>query len=257
MPIHHSSAGHELRVTRRCLIEDLGFRPEAVNVPLAELAQGRTEGARLLRSFLDQRDHAPEPDDENELEGLAPDTPRLYPFRRGERQRGVTWYQRKDQIVWFVAAHHAHVSGAVTDSYVYFRSLRREELLPESEDVVRWVDERSDAEADAIYDEVPELMRQAAATPDVEIRGHVGRVPIGILMTADVPPHLYLSVSRLWERVGVTPPEKWVFALLTKVYGHQYEDGDYLPFESAMPGRARTADEDIYADFVSDWPREP
>jgi hypothetical protein len=235
-------------------VEDLGFTLDDATTPLSELAKRTTDGALLLRTFLDKRDHQPEPDDEEELEGLADGTPRMYPIRRGDRQRGVTWWDAKYQAVWLTAAHHAHKSGATTDSYVYFRSLQRSQLLPDRLDFEQYFTEQADAESDAIWDEVPALMEHAVLFRGVEVRGHVGRVPIGIVMTDDIPPHLYVAVSRKWDSVGVTPPTGWLFALASRCFMHEFDDVEDLPYDRAMPHRPAAPDEDVLADFVADWP---
>ena len=254
MPAVKIAAGYELRVTTRCLLEDLGFRPSDAATGLESLADGRTLGADLLRTFIDVRSKAPVPSDEDVMHRMAEQAPPTYPLRRGNRQRGLTWYDTRYDVVWLVAAHHSHRSGELDDSYVYFRGLRREQLLPSREDMERMLGERRDEIADQIWDDVPALMRAAAAQPCSEVNGHVGRVPIAMVMTADLPPHLYLAVSRKWEEVGVTPPDKWLLALLSRCFGHSYEDVDQLPLDRAMPSRP-AHNEDIYSDFVSDWPR--
>lgn len=254
MPGFKTAGGYELRVTHRCLTEDLGFRDDEADAPLLALAARTTLGGEFLRTFIDKRTALPEPADEGILDGLAAGTPSMYPLRRGDQQRGVTWYDERSRVVWLVAAHHAHKSGAATDSYRYFRRLPRPHLLPARRDMMALQTERAVEEADAIWDDVPRLMSAAAASRNTEVRGHVGRVPIGMVMTTDIPPHLYVAVSRTWELAGTNPPEAWLFALLTRCYGHFYEEIGHLPVDTRMPHRA-AADEDIYADFVSDWPR--
>ena len=254
MPAVKTAVGYELRVTTRCLLEDLAFRESDVSTDPALLAAGATSGAGLLRTFIETRSKAPVPSDEDIMNGMAEQAPPTYPLRRGHRQRGLTWYDHRNKVVWLVAAHHSHRSGETDDSYRYFRSLRREDLLPSREDMERMLGERRDEIADQIWDDLPNLMRAAAAQPGTEVTGHIGRVPVAMVMTADLPPHLYLAVSRKWETVGVTPPAKWLLGLLFRCYGHSYEDVEQLPLDRAMPHRA-ARNEDIYSDFVSDWPR--
>jgi hypothetical protein len=255
LPGHKAAGGYELRVAERCLIEDLGFRDRDAERGLADLAAGDTDGAHLLRSFLDKRDASPEAADEDVMNRLATGTPAMYILRRGARQRGLTWFDAEAGIVWLVAAHHAHRSGESDDSYAYFRGLSRADVLPSREDMKAMRTERANEATDAIFDEVPRLMEEAAKTRNVEVRGHVGRVPISMVMTDDAPPHLYLAVSSRWESVGVQPPEMWLFAVLARCYGHEYDGKDHLPLDTKLPTRDRTPDEEIYADFVSDWPR--
>jgi hypothetical protein len=71
LPIHETPFGYELRVIDRCLLDDLNFRQEDLGRPLADLASGDTDGAAMLRTFLDKRGKAVEPDDEDVLDGLA------------------------------------------------------------------------------------------------------------------------------------------------------------------------------------------
>lgn len=133
MPGYKTAGGYELRVTNRCLTENLAFREDETSAPLAALAKRNTLGGGFLRTFLDKRSVSPEPSNEDVLNGLADGSPAMYPLRRGDQQRGVTWFDVKNQVVWLVASHHAHKSGAATDSYRYFRGLARAELLPTRE----------------------------------------------------------------------------------------------------------------------------
>ncbi len=230
-----AGGGWDLRVTERCLTEDLAFDPSQASADLSTLAAGAGLGAALLRAFLDKRDTVREPDDEGVMERMAGGTPAMFPLRRGKRQRGLTWYDKRSETIWLVAAHHAHDSGDPDDSYAYFRSLRRDQLLPSRADMTRLREDRADRATEAVWDEVPALMRQAAQTRGAEVSGHVGRVPISMMMTDDRPPHLYLAVSRRLEPGGLEPPEPFLVALLAKCYGHPYDADNWLPYDREMP----------------------
>lgn len=115
--------GRDLRVTRRCAVEDLNAGPDAT---VLELGQKHA----LVAKFRKMRSQHP-----LGVEKLrdVPSRLNIYNLHAG-RQRGVTWYDEEYDVVWLLAAGF-HASGASDDAYVHFVDLARaERLLPTVED---------------------------------------------------------------------------------------------------------------------------
>src|SRR5438874_614878 len=111
-----------LRVTRRCLVDDLEFGASDLDRPLEELAARH----QMVRAFVERRSQSPV--GQETIQGL---TSRIvaYSLHSGE-DRGITWHHVAAGIVWLLAAHF-HRSGNADDAYPYFRRLdARGALLP-------------------------------------------------------------------------------------------------------------------------------
>jgi hypothetical protein len=189
---------HQLRITHRCLVEDLGFTSDDLNRSLDELAAGSSDAAKFIRTFIEKR--GTDPVDEDSIEDLATGRIPMHPLRRGERIRGLTWHDRGANVVWLVAAHFAHRSGERSDSYAYFRGLRADQLLPEELDYVLFREQQAIQAADAILDVIDPALRSALADPGTETRLDVGGVPVSVLVTHVTPsPRDSSSQSRCVE----------------------------------------------------------
>jgi hypothetical protein len=248
-------AGHTLRITRRCLVDDLGFPADDVRVSPHLLAQREGDGAALIRTFVAKRDTVAEDDDER-MRGLATRGIPICIIRHGERLRGLTWYDERAGAVWLVAAHLGHRSGERSDSFPYFRNLTGRELLPAAADYEMLRAEEAIRDADAIFDVIPRLMNQAAEERNSECRGYIGPIPISMVMTDDAPPHLHVAISQHWLDSEPQPPPDWLVAVLSRCYRHDFNEADYLPTDSRFPTRSLTDDELGFCDFVSDWPHQ-
>jgi hypothetical protein len=244
---------YDLRITERCASQDLRLPVESLGQPVRDFPAGSGPVAELIDAFIEKRSQSPA--GESTMERLATGRIPISILRRGNRLRALTWHDREHRVVWLVAAHLLHRSGEKADSYSYFRSLGIEDLLPSETDYQRLLGERAIAEADALFDGVPRLMREAAENRNREISGSVGRVPISMVMTDDVPPLLHLAVSARWTDDGPDPPANWLLALLFRCYRHSFENWS-LPFDTNFPVRKLRDDEQGFCDFVADWPHE-
>ena len=102
---------YELRVTERCLIEDLGaFTPE----PFDDLG-----GQEIIKAFINRRRSGPE--DTRQVAPLSSGKP-VFRLAYGERHRGATWFDEANRVVWLLGyATHEFEGGG--DAFPYFKSL--------------------------------------------------------------------------------------------------------------------------------------
>ena len=245
---------HQLRITRRCLVEDLGFSPDDLERPLDELAATDSDAGKFIRTFIEKR--GPDPVDEDSIEGLATGRIPMHPLRRGERIRGLTWHDRDANVVWLVAAHFAHRSGERGDSYPYFRSLRIDQLLPEELDYLLFREQQAIQAADAILDLIGPGLRSALDDPGSEIRLNVGGTPVSLLVTRPTPspPRLKVAISMRRTASSFEPPPWWLPAILARCFRRQFAGWDDLPFSDDRSFGARRIGNDEWAfeSFVTD-----
>lgn len=244
---------HQLRITHRCLLEDLGFTADDLERPLDELATRASDAAKFVRTFIEKR--GIDPVDEDSIEGLATGRIPMHPLRRGERIRGLTWHDRDANVVWLVAAHFAHRSGERGDSYAYFRGLRAGQLLPEEVDYLRFREQQAIRAADAILDYIDPALRSALADPNQEVRLDVGGVPVRVLVTRATPPppRLKVAVSMRRTESGFEPPPWWIPAILARCYRRPFGGWDDLPYtdDRSFGGRRLGHDEVAFESYLS------
>ena len=245
---------HQLRITHRCLVEDLGFTSGELGRPLEDIAAGTSDAARFIRTFIEKR--GADPVDEDSIEGLATGRIPIHPLRRGERIRGLTWHDRDANVVWLVAAHFAHRSGERSDSYAYFRGLRADQLLPEELDYTLFREQQAIQAADAILDLLDPALRSALADPGSETRLDIGGVPVSLLVTHDTPspPRLRVAISMRRTESGFEPPPEWIPAILARCFRRPFGGWEDLPYtdDRAFGSRRVGADEMVFESFVTD-----
>ena len=118
------AAGHELRVTDRCLREDLSRSREATFEELA----GRHG---IVRAFSRERSGATAG-----VDTLGPRGGRrpLTVLRHTNDWRGVTWFDKETGVVWLCACAW-HRSGQPDDAFPIFETLRdKDRIWPTEED---------------------------------------------------------------------------------------------------------------------------
>ena len=245
---------HQLRITLRCLVEDLAFTSDDLERSLDELAAGSSDAAKFIRTFIEKR--GTDPVDEDSIEDLATRRIPMHPLRRGERIRGLTWHDRDANVVWLVAAHFAHRSGERSDSYAYFRGLRADQLLPEELDYVLFREQQAIQAADAILDLIDPALRSALADPGAEIRLDVGGMPVCLLVNrvTPSPPRLKVSISMRRTESGFEPPPEWIPAILARCFRRSFGGWDDLPYteDRTFGGRRVGADEMAFESFVTE-----
>lgn len=101
--------GYELRVTQRCLEEDLA---KPTNEPFEELG-----GHEIITAFVNRR--RDKPDNTRQVAPLTSGKT-VYRLAYGDRHRGATWYDEAQDVVWLLAyAQHEFRDGP--DAFDYFK----------------------------------------------------------------------------------------------------------------------------------------
>jgi hypothetical protein len=140
----------ELRVTARCLIEDLS---EAVDTPFEDLR--RHEIVKALES--ERFDHV------DGTRQVAPLTCRrtVWVVARGHDHRGATWFDKEQKVVWMLACGR-HRSGADDDFFPYCKDLdAADRLLPTAEDYEALYRDRAGRFSYTVRIEGPLILRLA------------------------------------------------------------------------------------------------
>ncbi len=101
--------------------------------------------------------------------------------RHTHHLRGATWYDAQDEIVW-LCAFRRHRSGSSDDSFQYFPELDAEDrLLPEKGDLRAAYEDEGRRLIAALRIEIPELLEQARASPETEVRALLAdRIPVSV-----------------------------------------------------------------------------
>lgn len=166
------AAGHELRITGRCVTDDLG---SAVDSPFQEL-EGRHD---IIRAFRRERSTATAGPDH-----LGSDrSPRpLTVLRHANDWRGVTWFDDRERVVWLCACAW-HRSGQPDDAFPYFKSLQADNLiLPTPDDYVALASDRGAQFAAFVVDDAPRLLAMAREAPGTEQVLIIGLEPVSAVV---------------------------------------------------------------------------
>jgi hypothetical protein len=163
--------GYELRITQRCLIEDLGYQ--------ADTGFAEAVAHEIVVAFRNQRKQAtigtktvgPE---------AGPDT--IYRLGYGDHHRGATWHDQDLGAVW-LCAYGYHESGEPDDAFPYFRELmHRGDMLPTDADRDAVRAARAERLADALPTEAQRLLAEARADPGAEISGTLATTDVSIVV---------------------------------------------------------------------------
>ncbi len=167
------AAGHELRVTRRCVVEDLGHRdPDATFEELLT-----HEIVKAFRAERHDKLHGAN------TVGPAAGARTATVLRRSNDHRGATWYDESEGVVW-LCAYARHRSGEPDDAFPYFQSLiNADQLLPDEDDDVALIEDRAERFALVVGPESEALLAEARRDPGVEKRAVIGTTqPVGLLV---------------------------------------------------------------------------
>lgn len=212
---------YELRITRRCLEDDLEYFGET---PFEELEQHE-----IVKAFVKRRSDGPT--NTREVAPLSSGK-RVYRLSYGDRHRGATWYDERHRVVWLLGyAQHEFQSRG--DAFPYFKELDADgRLLPgpaDYEALLRGRDSRLQSEIGA---DAKRLLREARETPGREVVGILGgAVEVTVAVTSvESLAELHVAV----QMVGLAK-EHFVIALAAL-----FEERDFEEIETAeaMPGRA-------------------
>lgn len=195
-------AGHELRITSRCLLEDLGASPD-------EDFEALLARHGIVRAFRrERREVTAGPDTLGPAGGERP----LTVLRHTHHWRGVTWFEEPEGVVWLCACGW-HRSSDPNDAFVIFGRLRdQDRIWPSVADYEALAADRGEQFAAMAVDEAPRLLATARARPGTEQRLLIGREPVSILVyVVETLEETFVAVSGL--RLGVSQFQLLLVAL--------------------------------------------
>ncbi len=166
---------YELRITRRCLEEDLGRESGS---EFAELLDKATP--EIVTALVNKR--CDSPTDRSEIAPLSSGRT-VYRLAYGDDHRGGTWHDERFGVVWLLA-YRLHRSGEPDDAFPYIKGLDGEgRLLPTEEDYKALFDDRGRRAAIVAPEEAQQLLAEARANEGVEVRGVLGEAAgVGVVV---------------------------------------------------------------------------
>jgi hypothetical protein len=147
---------YELRVTRRCLEEDLGRDPDS---DFAELLDKATP--EIVTALVKKRCDSPM--DRSEIAPLSSGRT-VYRLAFGDDHRGGTWHDERFGVVWLLA-YRLHRSGKPDDAFPYIKGLDEAgRLLPTEADYKALFDDHGHRAAMVAPEEARSCWQRRART---------------------------------------------------------------------------------------------
>jgi hypothetical protein len=240
-----------LRVTQRCLVEDLGFASEAINSPLSHLAAEND----IVQAFNDRRSNHPEGPEV--VTGLRTNKV-IFTLHVGEH-RGATWFQKTvldhagvpvtPPVVWLLAARF-HRSGKAEDAYPYFRELdSKGRLLPTADDVRALLNQTHRSLAESLLKEVPYLIEDAKLSHGrIQTAVLADRVPVRVVYERTNPALLTVAISQKLLPGAIKMPENWLLQIAAAFLPKT--PIERLSFAPDLGGSPLHSDEVAFCDFA-------
>ncbi len=161
---------YELRITRRCLTEDLGQPEDAAWADLPD--------HEILRAF--KKDRCADPLG-SKIVGASAGGNTVYRLAYGHNHRGATWFD--EDVVW-LCGYGLHRSGEPDDAFARFLALMDARLLqPTEADYLDFATDRAERFVDLVERDARILLARARGEPGVEQREIIGgEVATGVLV---------------------------------------------------------------------------
>lgn len=215
-------ADYELRITGRCLDEDLEVPRDT---PIGEVLDHP-----IVKALI--KDRATHPDAGKTIgPPAAEDTIRRLGY--GHDHRGATWWDRTEKVVWLCAYHGRHRSGATGDPFTkHFPDLiAAKRMKPTAADYEALFAERDERFVDLVQADAQTLLAEARREPGIEKRAVVGgEATVGCLVevveTLDETYVAFFIEEVTYERFVI---------LLNAFYVSRFEEWEQVP---EMPHRA-------------------
>lgn len=211
----------ELRVTERCLKEDLGQAPDADFESYRKL--------EIVRAFTDKR--LDRTDNTRQVSPLTCGRA-VWVLARGHDHRGGTWFDDKERVVWLLA-YRRHRSGEKDDFFPFCEDLdARGLLLPTTADYERLFLDRDQRFAWSITIEAPMLLKKARES-GVEERAMLGG-GYGACIAVESEPGIEATTIAF---VAETMPWDYVSLILAAFHGDvsDWEQAGQMPSRPLRP----------------------
>ena len=215
--------GWELRITARCLEEDLNADPAG---DFSDLSHN------MVKALVRERSSSPTA--LAEVTGLRSGHT-VHKLAHGEDLRGGTWFNDEYDVVWLLAAGW-HRNKAADDFYPYCQSLdAARRLFPTKSDYERMLRDRANWFAAAVRVEAPLVLLEARRNPGTEIQHTIGG-EFGARIAVEVDDDVEL-IALAFDGNCLTHYQK-VVAVLAAI-----DPGGEWVSTTQLPGRELTAGE--------------
>ena len=220
---------YELRITRRCLGDDLGLREDAT----FEDALGHP----IVDAFMSQRGQDP-----LGTKTVGPEAGKrtFYRLARGHDHRAATWYDERHRVVW-LCAYARHRSGEPDDAFPYFRDLMAENrMFPAVEDYELLFSDQGHRFAELAIGDAQEALARADLEPGYEVATVLGlTVPVSVVV------HLVDDLREIYVSFCLRGLTQEQLLVILAAFRADTEFGDWELID-ALPHRAlRDADAEI------------
>ncbi|HYK95427.1 MAG TPA: hypothetical protein VE011_06135 [Candidatus Dormibacteraeota bacterium] len=180
-----AAAGYDIRVTARCMVEDLAADPTGQLEDIAKhpIIRGLCGKHDLDPSFVDSV-------------GPAAGEETLGVLQFGDDHRGAVWHDKRNNAFW-LCAYRWHRSGTPDDAFPYFeRLLADDRIYPDDLDRIMLYRDRAERLIDAIPQDGGRLRMSALASPSREISGSIGPFPARVVVVeVDGLHELYVALK--------------------------------------------------------------
>jgi hypothetical protein len=205
----------ELRVTRRCLLEDLDGKKDGT---LKDVSKHP-----IVRAFLREREAKTTG---TRQVGQLSSGKEIWVLAQAHRHRGGTWYEAQRDIVWLVAAGH-HESGSPDDFFPYCRQLDKDRrLAPSKEDYKELLLAQNEWLAARILIDAP-LLRKRARSTSGEVSARIGG-KFGVKVAIEVADEIE-EISVAFDLRTLHDPRSMVAILAALEADGEWEDADKMP----------------------------
>lgn len=219
-------ADYELRVTRRCIREDL--RSDTI-APFDDLKKHE-----IIKALVKRRRDSPI---DSKLVSPLRGGLEAYRLAYGDRHRGATWFDEDHGVVWLLAYAQHEFEGA-GDAFPYFKDLHaRGRLLPDETDYEALFRDRASRFAGVARHDAVQLLEAARASPGTEHAGLVGgEVGVGVVVeVVETLSETYLAI-----RLKGLGTETLPILLAAFFPSHSFED---IESTQELPTRPLDSDE--------------
>lgn len=178
----------------------------------------------MLRAFQERRSRHPTGSDGRIIEVSGFTRAPVYSLHVG-KDRGATWYDEEEQIVWLLGVGRSH-------DYDHLRRLAESgRLLPTPGDYERLEPDAPGVDfTTAILADIRLLKARAAAAPDRVVTGRLaGRIPVRLCVESGDPPMLVVAISQRIFPGDLVIPARWQVIVASAFFpGVPFED--FYPF---------------------------
>ena len=208
-------ADKELRVTQRCLVEDLGGEKDTT---LEDVSKHP-----VVKAFLRERKTK---NTGTRTVGQLSSGKEIWVLTQAQRHRGGTWFESTRDIVWLVAAGH-HESGSKDDFFPYCRQLDKEgRLAPSKDDYAALMLAQRERLAARIMIDAP-LLRKQARESEGEVTGQIGG-KFGVNLAIEVADEIE-EISVAFDLRTLEDP-RYMWAILAAIEADgEWEHTDKMP----------------------------